>query len=755
MANIEFFCMFYTSTGLRPPIKEQPTTSPIFLYVITCHGTNRSFPVAQMLSQMHNIPWIRYWLSTWLEDNKRPDEIIVDESAALMGAIVCAFTKYQTTNEYLSACMNALLHDTELPQVYMRLDRSHFIKSIFRNVRHGFKATIALITGVLGYLVMCSNYREARKIIRALFTVVLNEFKSAKVDECAKWLKELVFTHSKMVFSDDRQNDFVEDGCGNADDDENIPDKSYKDTTNYCWIKEILGTVPLNTDNTDDLNIYFATRYKKYLIRTFVRLPLWSNVMLDKFSSSNAVATSTASENTFKEIKSLLDITKKKRVDSFASKHLEHLSGHLKIGIANQREESSKKTSKYRSASIDDINDSTEFGPGGESVQILERSVSYTELSPRKQTTDSEANHQHSTTKKTSKPVKKTLVDVLLVGEREQSTSYDDEELSPAKRSPPKENWGGLNKTQHKPIVTRSEKRRAHRSILSKHDPEYFQGGFGLLKNGYDSMKLTTTRTCSFDSLYVVFAVACLDFHSASERYLRNETLMSEFLNLIVSKEKKGMVGAYRKRNMILDQIFSTEYYAKSKSVTINQQGEKLIDCFTGLGTFFSQLVHRVDGNLASFVLEKTCNTCEYMKRIVCPVIPLQTSHEDQIPLEKIAEKIILNACDLYCKTCQLQLVVSHHISDIIAFEVEPPEASADPTTYRLQDIQSELELMDKKYKLFAAIEFIPNHFIAYVQRRNGIWEQFDDLNFKNKKVDILKKKMNIFMVFYVNANIK
>jgi hypothetical protein len=49
-------------------------------------------PVGQMISENHTISFLRYWLSSWCS-GKPPDEIVLDESKALIGACVQAFAK--------------------------------------------------------------------------------------------------------------------------------------------------------------------------------------------------------------------------------------------------------------------------------------------------------------------------------------------------------------------------------------------------------------------------------------------------------------------------------------------------------------------------------------------------------------------------------------------------------------------------------------------------------------------------------------
>lgn len=58
--------------------------------------------------------------------------------------------------------------------------------------------------------------------------------------------------------------------------------------------------------------------------------------MCAKMRSSNLCPTSLASESEFKNIKRLLAI-KTRRLDIFVDKHLDHLSGLLKLGLAQQK----------------------------------------------------------------------------------------------------------------------------------------------------------------------------------------------------------------------------------------------------------------------------------------------------------------------------------------------------------------------------------------------------------------------------------
>lgn len=74
----------------------------------------------------------------------------------------------------ITLCMESLLNKSEPPKCFIGIDRSHFVKSILRNVRKGFKKTVNLIRGVLGYLIACSDLAESKRIVYALFTIISN-----------------------------------------------------------------------------------------------------------------------------------------------------------------------------------------------------------------------------------------------------------------------------------------------------------------------------------------------------------------------------------------------------------------------------------------------------------------------------------------------------------------------------------------------------------------------------------------------------
>lgn len=79
----------------------------MFLYSCVLSSVySAGVPMAQMISDSHSLETIYKWLATWCKslNNATPNEGVVDDCAALIGAVVKAFTKFNSTAEYVNAC---------------------------------------------------------------------------------------------------------------------------------------------------------------------------------------------------------------------------------------------------------------------------------------------------------------------------------------------------------------------------------------------------------------------------------------------------------------------------------------------------------------------------------------------------------------------------------------------------------------------------------------------------------------------------
>lgn len=288
-----------------------------------------------MLSTAHGASHITSALKNWLRINNEvvPNEVILDESDALMLSVVQSFAKLPSTHAYITLCMNSLLFNAEPPQCFIRLDRSHFVKSIIRNTKKGDKRKINLIRGTLGYLIQCADLKEAGNIIRQIFVFIRNPYYTDRVHKCKEDLLRLIKTHDAL----EEDNSELTQLNDSTDSFENIMDQPYRETLSYKWVINIVDSIETEDKGMAE-NVFYSPEYEKYLIHTFTRIPLWSNVLLAKFDKSSPIATSSASESEFKNVKRLLGI-KTKRVDVFVERQMEFLSGKFKIAL-NKRSRS-------------------------------------------------------------------------------------------------------------------------------------------------------------------------------------------------------------------------------------------------------------------------------------------------------------------------------------------------------------------------------------------------------------------------------
>lgn len=153
--------------------------------------------------------------------------------------------------------------------------------------------------------------------MKDVFTLIRNEYKSPIVKEARDRLVLIVATHRTTIIEPmfdgiTEDGDIPEESSGanselGVNKDIMMFDlESHKDTSSYRWVMSAYNSVQFADENSPE-NAHHSIRFEKYLIHTFVRSPLWSNLMLHEFESDYDYATSTPVENEFKTIKTLLN----------------------------------------------------------------------------------------------------------------------------------------------------------------------------------------------------------------------------------------------------------------------------------------------------------------------------------------------------------------------------------------------------------------------------------------------------------------
>lgn len=168
----------------------------IFLYTVNLVG-HYNVPIAQMISQRHTLSLLMYWIKIWCPSNKKPHKVILDQLSALFGACVQGFTHLNSTNEYITACMNSLLNGTQPPCTFIRLDRFHFIRTIhnLKQFKNLDPLKVKLFKSVFGVLILCHDINATRKTIIDLFTVMRNRYVNAISKNSLLNLQDICNTH--------------------------------------------------------------------------------------------------------------------------------------------------------------------------------------------------------------------------------------------------------------------------------------------------------------------------------------------------------------------------------------------------------------------------------------------------------------------------------------------------------------------------------------------------------------------------------
>lgn len=663
-----------------------------------------------MLSQNHTASFIQFWLTNWLKISKSPDEVVIDDSKALISACVKTFTEYKTVNAYLSACMDVLLFGRDAPNCFIRLDRSHFVATLHR--QKAFKTDDprkrALYLGVFGFLIQCNCFEQIEETVRNIFVLCLQQYITQEVIEAKTRITTIIKEHS---FDEEKANNHFKVNDGAETSSERVGD--YKSTSNYKWLMTLRNTIPTTKeDSVSAENLYYSPGMESILIQLFVELPLWSNMMCTKFKSSNMCPTSSYSEAEFRNTKSLLNI-KTRRPDVFVKKHLGHLSGLLKTGRAEQR---------------------------------------YLDLTEENQSLEKERGRSTKRKKRSA-----SLSDVMTeieISAAQKSRCASDAELNGSRYQldDPSENWRNKNSKSPRPV----QSRRSKYSILDPHDITFVPRSVPVLPNGHSSkMKkdgriIVAVGTCAIDSIASIYAAAFSDYEDIKQRLNESECSFAIYVrNIFLKCGPKDVESLLDERSQILHKVYCSDKDYYKQSITLDENVLKL-DGYTAVSSLVSRLTYAQNHIFGSIQAQTSCETCKTDKnQEVFPLVPvdlrgLQLGDIDSYIMDRVP----------FCTICSHRLSITREYAPIVAFDVEPQN----PSVVKISDIKATINLDNTTFDLYSVIQFNPanRHFLAHIKRRNGLWQTFDDLKGRVQTLShITNTYMHVFMVFYIKRNLK
>lgn len=322
-------------------------TKRLFLYagIVTANEKFKSVPIFQMVSDSHSQRTISAWLESWLSSvDIFPHEVITDDSSALISACIQTFTLIYSTKEYIRKMFSVLeRQDSDVPNSYMRLDTSHFVKTLHNltcfqkdvndKIKYFYIKCILVIKNA-------ENFQVVKHVIKDIIEVCLGQENTMYNNN-----SDLEATLSRLNKKIENINlpNFTPDSDLNEISDP-IPDDSsinFPDNFEFMsWFDKLVETIK-NKNQSKNVSRNGNSYYFPVFIPTFKRLlfklPLWSNVLCATFNSENKAPSSSGIEAYFKTLKHLIFKTKVKRyrVDEFLKLHSDYLDGEIKSALCD------------------------------------------------------------------------------------------------------------------------------------------------------------------------------------------------------------------------------------------------------------------------------------------------------------------------------------------------------------------------------------------------------------------------------------
>ncbi|KAF7987994.1 hypothetical protein HCN44_004810 [Aphidius gifuensis] len=295
----------------------------IFLYVVTIHWGNQTYPVYQMLSTQHNNVFIAHWLKYWhhLLNAPIPKLTVCDYGRALLLALCDTYNSMHLTN-YIDLCLDWLLKNNKrLPipkkiNSIMKVDVAHVIHFVtkwkcFKDERGKFlKNTYVRIVALM---IDCNDIIKFQELYLLLCVISLQQYEDSVVNiSLLPGIKTVQQAYNKLMdYIGNRKVycDLIEElGDTIVDDDrcqppEVINSQLTDETTTKKWILKLQTSAMVTIKEGTKLNAYYFKLFMDSFETLANEFPLWTGVMTP-FKIEHA--SSSYGEGYFSYLKNLL-----------------------------------------------------------------------------------------------------------------------------------------------------------------------------------------------------------------------------------------------------------------------------------------------------------------------------------------------------------------------------------------------------------------------------------------------------------------
>lgn len=735
-----------------------------FYYAMTMHGQKGSTSAYQMLSQSHTSQKISEWLTTWKiyhHANKSPRVVIVDESAALLSAVAQTFACKKSMNGYLSQCLEHLENGGEAPECYIRLDRSHVVRTINRNKQFSKvfgqqKSQKHFYLRAIGFLLQQHDWKVVKKIIADTFRLALDPSPNVSTKILESNMIELTKTHKI----------YCENEAKNEDPKNDLFDARWiaKRSAFYHFIEKIATNVKeeinsLNASSDDDSieenGRFYSPKIVPTLIEIFSKIPLTSCILNESFELPiDEYPTSSATEANFRVVnRDLFGEKKRFGMDGWIETHLKYLLGKSKAEEMYEDDESTDGEDsevelnelEYESMSEDDngseSSSESDSGSGSESLSecLIEKND--------KEIEDFESSSQSNE-------------DDVIATKKNGKNLIEDDFDDKLKQ----DQWMGENDDAKKPLKKFSK--RSHFSILNPQNAPLIK--IPILKNSHTIKKgqrsVIVTQACAPNSLTHVFFAIYTDSEKIKKEF---DALYDPFVTIIKTAINSRKIDTvYKLRADFLVDCYKKycaemDDHVKGLIANIKNDKDQIALLETQLiGKFhFPEEDNKIirlncDNSLISLLrmLNETtsvfgvkeitmCEVCNIKLKDtkVIPACPLNINLHGTTDVQSCLNDERYVNSHVTCPQCKEYGITKRIPSRILFMDLENLACLSKKTPeergFPLASVTQQVRYGGKTFFLKAIIEHkIGGHFIAQIQRATDVWQQYDDLqiNYSN-----------------------
>lgn len=320
-------------------LKNNVTLPHVFLYLIMMKNENgKSEPIGQFLSADQHTRKIAYFLDKWKESFATPDEVTIDDSAALIKATIVSFTSCNSTHEYLERCVRILEGSNETLECYIRMDVSHFVKNVVKNpvFKSMQRKQSQFYKCIIGLMIQCDSFDRLKDIVKHALIAATIPFESEDLPtlDSIRTLKRLIKTHDLNSFITNIESHITDEKIDEIDHSGRIG-----------WFEKIeMQIAEMNEYNPDETssnirdNLYVSHDFVSYFKGLCARVPLWTSVMNSHFGSNKKISSSSDVEAQNNIIKHFIfeNVRLPIRLDQFMQTYLKSIKGSLYTAVAKQ-----------------------------------------------------------------------------------------------------------------------------------------------------------------------------------------------------------------------------------------------------------------------------------------------------------------------------------------------------------------------------------------------------------------------------------